>query len=906
MTTPVTPAQPPAHAPKPLTVPNMSLVLMIGASGSGKSTFAKTHFLPTEVLSSDHYRGVVSDDENDQSATAAAFDVLRYVAGKRLSAGRLTVIDATNVQPESRKPFVALAREHHVLPVAIVLDLPEKVCQARNAARPDRGFGSHVVRNQIRDLRRSVRELYREGFRYVHVLSSEAAIASAKIERQRLWNDRRDEHGPFDIIGDVHGCYDELCDLLETLGYKLEGGPSEPRVMHPEGRRAIFLGDLVDRGPRSPDVLRLAMAMVRDGTALCVPGNHDVKLLKKLQGRAVRVTHGLEKTLEQLETESEAFKKQVADFIDSLVSHYILDGGNLAVAHAGLKEAYQGRGSGVVRDFCLFGETTGETDSYGLPVRYNWASEYRGKAMVVYGHTPTTVPEWENRTLCIDTGCVFGGALTAVRYPEREIVDVKARKVYYEPAKPLAPRDTVQSSDRASDVLDIQDVSGKRAIRTRVHGMVTIREENAAAALEAMSRFAVDPRWLVYLPPTMSPSETAKEADHRFGSPGAVAEIPTSGAQDRVDRGMGGPDGFTPAGGRGASPFLPLEHPREAFDHFRKNGVARVVCEEKHMGSRSVVVVCRDEAARRRRFRVDEGPLGVVYTRTGRSFFASEPLQTELIDRVRAAAHRADLWSELDTDWLCLDAEILPWSAKAEELLRNQYAAVGASASSSMSAAVEALNRAAARDPSAAPIAAQYAERHATMGLFVEAYRRYCRPVKGLLDYKVAPFHLLASEGSVHTNKDHAWHMRLLSRFETADPELFLATPHRVVDLSDPQAEAAAIQWWTDLTSAGGEGMVVKSWDWVVKGPRGLVQPAIKCRGPEYLRIIYGPEYTLPAHLTRLRARGLSAKRSLALREYALGLEALHRFIENEPFYRVHECVFGVLALESEPVDPRL
>lgn len=868
-------------AEKPLTVPNMSLVLMVGASGSGKSTFAKTHFLPTEVLSSDHYRGVVADDENDQGASAAAFEVLRFIAGKRLAAGRLTVIDATNVQQEARKPFVALAREHHVLPVAIVLDVPEKVCQARNASRPDRAFGAHVVRSQVRDLRRSVRELHREGFRYVHVLSTEQDIAAARIERQRLWNDRRDEHGPFDIIGDIHGCYDELTELLETLGYKLANHPAEPKVHHPEGRRAVFLGDLVDRGPRSPDVLRLVMSMVRDNTALCVPGNHDVKLLKKLQGRSVKATHGLERTLEQLESETEEFKKQIADFIDGLVSHYILDDGNLAVAHAGLKQSYQGRGSGVVRDFCLFGETTGETDSYGLPVRYNWAAEYRGKAMVVYGHTPTTVPEWENRTLCIDTGCVFGGSLTALRYPERELVDVKARKVYYEPAKPLAPRDAVQGGDRPADLLDIQDVSGKRAIRTRVHGMVSIREENAAAALEAMSRFATDPRWLIYLPPTMSPSETAREGPY-------------------------------------------LEHPREAFDFFRKNGVARVVCEEKHMGSRAVLVVCKDESARKRRFRVEEGPLGAVYTRTGRPFFTDVALQSQLVDRVRAAMTRADLWAELETDWICLDAEILPWSAKAEELLRTQYAAVGASASSSLHAAVESLNRAAARDPSAAPVAAHYAARHGTMDLFVDAYRRYCRPVASLADYRVAPFHLLATEGVVHTNKDHAWHMRTLARFEAADSELaneatdparapgshdpgiFLATPHRIVDLSDPQAEADAVAWWTDLTSSGGEGMVVKSWDWVVKGPRGLVQPAVKCRGPEYLRIIYGPEYTLPAHLERLRARGLSAKRSLALREYALGLEALHRFVENEPFYRVHECVFGVLALESEPVDPRL
>ncbi|WP_437768394.1 polynucleotide kinase-phosphatase [Sorangium sp. So ce281] len=850
----------------PLIVPSLSLVVLVGASGSGKSTFARAHFKPTEILSSDHYRGVVSDDENDQAASAAAFEVLHFIAGKRLASGRLAVVDATNVQADARRPLVALAREHHVLPVAIVLDMPEKLCHARNAGRTDRQFGPHVVRGQSRELRRSLRELRREGFRYVHVLSSPEEVAAATIERQRLWTDRRDERGPFDIIGDVHGCFDELVELLEALGYELEGLPDAPRASHPEGRRAIFLGDLVDRGPRSPDVLRLAMAMVASGAALCVPGNHDVKLLKKLRGRDVKPTHGLERTLEQLEAETDAFKAKAADFIDGLVSHYVLDDGNLAVAHAGVKEAFQGRGSGAVREFCLYGETTGETDEYGLPVRYNWASEYRGKAMVVYGHTPTTVAEWENRTICIDTGCVFGGALTALRYPERELVEVKARRVYYEPVKPLAPlagEPKAEPRGQAYDVLDIDDVRGRRAIRTRVHGMVTIREENAAAALEAMSRFAVDPRWLIYLPPTMSPSETSK------------------------DGGL-------------------LEHPREAFAYFRQNGVGRVVCEEKHMGSRAVLTVCRDEAARRRRFRLDEGPLGVCTTRTGRPFFSDEARSRELIDRVRAAMDRADLWAELRTDWVCLDAELLPWSAKAQDLLRGQYAAVGSSGRASLDAAVRALTMTAARDESARVLLERHAARKAAMDGYVAAYRRYCWPVRSLSDLRLAPFHLLASEGAVHAARDHGFHLRQLARLSEVDPAFFVPTPHRVVDLSDPQSEAQAVAFWTEMVERGGEGMVVKSWEWVVRGPRGLVQPAIKCRGPEYLRIIYGPEYLAPQHLARLRHRSVAGKRALALREYALGLEALHRFVEGEPLHRVHECVFGVLALESEPVDPRL
>jgi len=375
------------------------------------------------------------------------------------------------------------------------------------------------------------------------------------------------------------------------------------------------------------------MGMVRSGTALCIPGNHDVRLVRKLRGRNVPLTHGLAETVAQLEDEPPEFVEEIIGFLDRLVSHYVLDGGRLVVAHAGLKESMQGRASGRVRDFALFGETTGETDEFGLPVRYDWATEYRGEAMVVYGHTPVPEAEWVNRTINIDTGCAFGGKLTALRYPEKELVSVPAGRTYYEPVKPFVPEGEaappVTQRRPHDDLLDIEDVLGKRVIPTRLHRNVTIRAENAGAALEVMSRFAIDPRWLIYLPPTMSPSETSSR------------------------------------------PEL-LEHPAEAFAYYRHEGVPLVVCEEKHMGSRSVVLVCRDEDAARSRFG-GVGGAGVVYTRTGRPFF-DEGLQAELLERLRRALDRAGMWDEFDTDWFCLDCEILPWSAKAEELLRRQYA----------------------------------------------------------------------------------------------------------------------------------------------------------------------------------------------------------------------------------------
>jgi protein phosphatase len=851
-----------------LTIPELSLVVLIGPSGSGKSTFARKHFKPTEVLSSDFCRGLVADDENDQSATKEAFEVLHFIASKRLAAGKLTVIDATNVQPEARKPLVALARQFHVLPVAIVFNLPERICAERNKAREDRRFGPHVVRNQSQDLRRSLRGLEREGFRHVHILRELEEVDAASIERQPLWNNRKDEHGPFDIIGDVHGCADELRELLATLGYQVEQENGAYRVTPPAGRKAVFVGDLVDRGPGIPDALRIVMSMVAAGAALCVPGNHDMKLVRKLKGRDVQITHGLADSLAQLEPEPAEFREKVCAFLDGLVSHYVLDDGKLVVAHAGLKEDMQGRGSGKVREFALYGETTGETDEFGLPVRGDWAAEYRGRAMVVYGHTPVAEPEWLNRTINIDTGCVFGGKLTALRYPERELVSVPARRTYYEPLKPFLPVEAsaepaLTAQQRQDDLLDIDDVIGKRIVGTRLHHTVTIREENATAALEVMSRFAANPKWLIYLPPTMSPPETT------------------------------GKEGY-------------LEYPTEAFAYYRHEGAGAVVCEQKHMGSRAVVVICRDEGAAKKRFGVTgEGP-GICYTRTGRRFFGDLTLECAFLARVQSAVSAAGLWDDLASDWVCLDCELMPWSMKAQELLRRQYAPVGAAARAAMPEAVSLLKRGASLNPELGGLVDEYAGRLAATARYVDAYRRYCWPVGSLDDLRLAPFHLLASEGAVHVDKDHVWHMEMLSRLCRQDPQFLLATPWRKVDLSDVASETETTAWWESLTESGGEGMVVKPLRFVEKGRRDLAQPAVKCRGREYLRIIYGPEYTRPEHLTRLRQRALGGKRSLAIREFALGVESLERFVRYEPLRRVHECVFGVLALESEPVDPRL
>lgn len=425
----------------PIDIPDLALVVLIGPSGAGKSTFARRHFAETEVVSSDRCRALVADDENDQSATAAAFEVLHRIVDGRLALGRLAVVDATNVEAHARRALLDLARARHVAAVAVVFDLPLERCLERNAARTDRVLPDEVVRRQHDHLRRSQPRLRGEGFRPIITLTAPDQVESVSVERHRLWCDRRDERGPFDLVGDVHGCHRELLELVARLGYPVDDtGRVGP---HPEGRRLVLLGDLVDRGPAIADTLRTAMQITDDGIGFSVLGNHEDKVRRALAGRDVRVSGGLAQSLRQLEAETPAFREQVAGYLGGLVSHAVLDGGDLVAAHGGLPEEFHGRSCGEERSFALFGGPTGELDEAGRPVRQPWARDYRGRALVVYGHTPVKEPRWEHNTVGIDTGCVFGGALTALRYPERTLVSVPAAEPYYQPPGPPGVRERV-------------------------------------------------------------------------------------------------------------------------------------------------------------------------------------------------------------------------------------------------------------------------------------------------------------------------------------------------------------------------------------------------------------------------------------------------------------------------------
>ena len=851
-------------------IPDFGLVMLIGPTGAGKSTFAAKHFKPSEVLSSDLYRSIVGDDERSSRTTKDAFDAMAYIVGKRLAARRLAVVDATNLYKEHRGVFTTLARRRHAPFSGVVFDLSESMCQRHNALRPD-PRPHHVVRQQRQALKRGMKSLSKEGFRRRFRFRTPEEVAGAKVTRKPLPCDRRDLTGPFDIIGDVHGCEAELLTLLDKLGYVVNAGAGVDDgrhfdITHPQRRTAVFLGDLIDRGPSSTAVLRIVMDMVEQGTALAVQGNHDNKLARALEGRNVQRTHGLAETMAALEAESETLRNRVRQFIETgMATHYVLDGGKLVAAHAGMTEDLQNRAGGGVRQFGLYGDSTGETDDEGEPVRGDWAKGYRGPASVVYGHTALPQPEWVNNTICIDTGCVWGGSLTALRYPERQLVSVPAERPYAAPmpkAMAQAPRDGGTAQQGADQTLDLQDVQGLLRIHTRLNGVVTIKPENSAAALETMSRFGVDPRWLIYLPPTMAPSRAAEEGDL-------------------------------------------LERPAEAFDHFRKRGVEKVICQEKHMGSRGIVIVARDAETAKRRFGIDAGNGGVIYTRTGRLFFDDPETELKVLDRFRQAFGRTNLWDTLDTDWACLDCEIMPWAAKGAELVKRHYTPVATAARMGLAEARRQIELAAERDPSHEELLAAIDERRRMTAAYDTAYRRYNWPVESVDDLRIAPFHLMATEGAVHANKTNLWHMEQLNALCPGD-KVLRTTAYHVVDVNDEGHVRQATDWWTDTTGTGAEGMVVKPLDFVTRGERGLMTPGLKCRGREYLRIIYGPEYTLRNQLARLRKRSVGGKMALSIREFALGIEALEQFVSRAPLRKVHQAVFGVLALEAEPLDPRL
>ena len=846
-----------------ITVTEPGLVLLVGCIGSGKTTLANRLFAGHEIVSLDAYREIVSGSRRDLSATPDAVAVAAEVVERRLKRRLLTVVDATNVRSEDRRVWTGIAARTHSLVTAIVLDPGQGHCQRMAEARDGEHYSPRAVAQQHATLARDRRRLKFDGIRNIITLEDPAEIASATLVRRPTWNDLRQETGPFDIVGDIHGMTDELEELLRRLGWHLEwsddGSERRPNLHHPDGRKLVFVGDACDRGPRSLDALLIMEAAVKEGRGFAVASNHDERLKRWLEGRDVAITHGLDTTIAELEGSPVELRQRLSRFIDGLQGHLVFDSGKLAVAHAGLQEDMILGASKEVRQFAVFGPM-GQPGKDGRPVRVDWADEYRGSTHVVYGHTVVDEPVWHNRTICIDTGAVYGGSLTALRWPEKQVVQVSAKSQHAVLDNPPFSRKKVD--DPA--LIGFSDVSGKKHVETSLMGRVTVDAQHMAGALEQMSRHTIDPRWLVYIPPTMSPVEASSQGSF-------------------------------------------LEHPDQAFDYYRRQGLSEVVVEAKHMGSRALVLVCRDADVARERFGATDGSIGHVWSRSGRAFF-SDADRHAVLAAISDAAGRS-LFNTLGSDWLLLDCEIMPWNTKAADLIGKQFAPTGKAAGMSAMLAADALRRSMERGVEGLEsLGTHFLQRFENASKFDKVWRGYCWEAPSLAEIRIAPFHVLASEGRVHGDVRHVDHLRWAEELaEAQQGSLLDKTEHLVVDLADEASVEAARMMWLERTEAGAEGVVVKPHALTVsKGERSIVQPALKVRGRDYLRIIYGPDYDLLENLSRLRERAIGSKRKRALSQAALGIEALERLVRREPIRRIHECVFAAVALDSDPLDPRL
>ena len=420
------------NTPRTLSFPACALLILVGPSGSGKSSFAHSLFNPSQILASDVCRRMILDDEAAQSANEDVFALLHDWTSLRLKHRRFTVVDSTALKPSSRDNLVAIAQKHHV-PVYIVgLDTPLDECLRRDTARTERSVGEKVVKRHYAQWEQVRRELPKDKrLAGVSLLTPEEIAHGVQLKTEAPAS----EGAMFDVIGDVHGCWAELCDLWDALGYGWD--VKRNIALPPEGRICVFVGDLTDRGPDSPKVLRTVCDMITAGVALFAPGNHDDKLFRMLRGNKVTRSHGLDLTEEQLSElppdERDALTTDVLTYLASAPPYQVLDNGNLVVAHAGIKEEMIGdMTSGRVREFTLYGDVRGFEPDTNKPIRGDWAQDYHGAALIVYGHTPQMEIKFVNNTVNLDGGCVFGGKLAALRYPEREIVTVPARAQYAE------------------------------------------------------------------------------------------------------------------------------------------------------------------------------------------------------------------------------------------------------------------------------------------------------------------------------------------------------------------------------------------------------------------------------------------------------------------------------------------
>ncbi|MDN4492918.1 polynucleotide kinase-phosphatase [Ureibacillus aquaedulcis] len=859
-----------------IVLPYAGIVLLVGPSNSGKSTFLKQlidkgQILPSEIISSDEFRVRVSNLEfidwahrwkdvseslyNDyQRISAEAFSLMEATIEARCRLNKLTFVDATHLYPDDRKRYIEFGKKHHVPVVTLVLDVNQDVLLERDKKR-ENPRGTKRIKQQYQVFKREKRFIKKEGYLETYFISDTNETEVSRRNSNPLYLEI--ENG-IDIIGDIHGCYDEMIQLLEQLGYEKN---AEELYVHPEGRKFLSLGDIMSRGPESLKTMSFFLHHVNENLAYMIDSNHGWKIARWLDGKNVTLAHGDELVAEDFKQykdkeKIEQLKHELKTFLLKAPSHYVLTKQGiptLVCTHAGIKDEFIGKQSDDISDFCRYGDHEGVNET-GRPIRKDWTIHHKTSTLIVWGHDPKPKPLVINNTINIDQGVVFGGELTAFRYPEKEFVAVQAKKDYYEGLNnPL-----MELKKKRLNPPNIAKFIGGFTVSTNELGQIKIPKEYALSTIDSVSHYTVPIEGLVYIPPTMSPTP-------------AVSALKNY-----------------------------LEHPKEAIDYYRSMGVERMVAEKKHMGSRGILFLFKDSEVGRKY--VGRETLGVIYTRTGRRFF-DMATEGEILSRINESLTANDYFNKHNTEFLLMDAEIMPWNLKAKELISSQYAHVAENAILDRGLLKDKIESAAGSNVDLAKWLKEYEDKLANARVFKDVFQKYCWEINEIDQIQIAPFHILAHSHETFFNKPHTWHMEMNKAFSLMD-RLFVETEYMVIN--DRADEEEVIQWWGEITSDGHEGIVIKPETFISKYKGRLIQPAIKVRGRKYLHIIYGMDYLEPENLTRLKKRNVGKKQKHALKEFALGIEGIQRLINGESIERVHECVLGTLAMESDPVDPRL
>ncbi len=826
-----------------------ALVVVSGSGASWRARFIHQLFLDLECVSVEAVQQWIPKDPNSDhpGQDPEVEEIFHSLVGLRLKRNQMTVVDIEGRSRNFRNELIRLAKRYHLTPAWFFLDSGKSAKE-----------GSFEKKAR------------QEGFRDVWIVDP-SRLEELELKRLPARTILTHWTGPFDVIGDVHGCFEELLSLLKRLGYRWQGDPWKPeaeaglRLLSDPRRFPVFVGDLVDRGPYPVETIKLVMHLCRTGQAGAAPGNHDEKLARALDGvRFKKVDEDFTRTLDSVRANGKEFGESIRDWVRSLPSHLVLDGGRLVVAHAGSKESHHGRDSRNIREFSLYGATTGELDEHGLPERLNWAADYAGSAWVVYGHTPGAEPKWENRTVNIDTGCAYGGYLTALRFPEMETVSEPAKKEYAVSKRPLPLNHQLKSQPSQ------ENFEGNAGIKNEWFDIpfVTLRKSQKWETFRTLKEVDTGRRGIISLR-----EDKVRTAIDWLKSNGALAEddfllTPSLVATD-------------------ANPHdQPLECPASAFRYLKHNKSRKAVC-VPWIPIPSIVFKC------------SKGQGG-----SGSGF--------EFGPRFQTALEASGFWERVKAESAIFECEIIQ-SELVDSLWegidgQGRIKQLGDAALSGAGMILEQFHRAAENGLHLDSLVSEYQKRRKRYEGFVHWIQRVQANFIEEKSIQLKQLRLLATDKVVVAEQSFDQQEALLGyeTLQAADRELFVDRGVRMVDLHNQEDVEEAVEAWKQAADQGGFGWRVSPVEGAPPGRRGWIQPALKCRGPEALRLVYGLDYTREDQMEIVLKRNLTACRTQAAREWALALEWLRRWVGREPIWRRHECLVGMMAVRAEPTDPRL